>query len=116
MPSRFKNSIYKTMSAIGVQHALLWRMRKKRLTTILNLHSVGMNSNPYWDPLNPQVFEGLLEYLSCNFEVCLFGEEQAGDGATPQAILSFDDGYYDFVEIAMPLLAKYKMRANMNVI
>jgi len=116
MPSRFKNSIYKTLAAVGVQHALLWRMRRKRLTTILNLHSVGMNSNPYWDPLDPQVFEGLLQYLSRNFQVCLLGEETAADDPRPRAILSFDDGYYDFIEIAMPLLAKYKMRANMNVI
>jgi peptidoglycan/xylan/chitin deacetylase (PgdA/CDA1 family) len=31
-------------------------------------------------------------------------------------ILSFDDGYYDFVEYVMPLLARYRLPANQNVI
>jgi peptidoglycan/xylan/chitin deacetylase (PgdA/CDA1 family) len=31
-------------------------------------------------------------------------------------IISFDDGYYDFLEYAVPILRKHDIRANMNII
>jgi peptidoglycan/xylan/chitin deacetylase (PgdA/CDA1 family) len=34
----------------------------------------------------------------------------------PKMILSFDDGYKDFVEVAAPILRKHRIRANQNVV
>lgn len=34
----------------------------------------------------------------------------------PLLILSFDDGYYDFMEYALPVLRKYKVTANHNLV
>jgi peptidoglycan/xylan/chitin deacetylase (PgdA/CDA1 family) len=83
---------------------------------VLNLHRVSPDPSPYWPPMEPHVFESLLAYLDKNFEVRSLSEMNEKQGAHPIAVLSFDDGYFDFIEYALPLLKKYKMRANMNVI
>jgi peptidoglycan/xylan/chitin deacetylase (PgdA/CDA1 family) len=49
--------------------------------------------------------------------VLTFGElADAQTDRRPTIILSFDDGYRDFVEYAMPILAQHGLRANQNVI
>jgi peptidoglycan/xylan/chitin deacetylase (PgdA/CDA1 family) len=48
-----------------------------------------------------------------------FAELPAGelaDGEGPLVILSFDDGYRDFIEYAMPILDRFDLRVNQNVI
>src|SRR5438128_1432440 len=83
---------------------------------VLNLHRVSPHGNAYWPPMHPTVFEDLLRFLSDRFEVTTFREIRQNRQRRPLAVLSFDDGYYDFVEYAAPLLAKYGLSANQNVI
>jgi len=64
----------------------------------------------------PRMFEDLLVFLKRHFEVTTFGALAAAGGSRPRAVISFDDGYYSFVEYAMPLLHKHGLRANQNVI
>ena len=92
------------------------RLVRERKAAVLNLHRVSPHSSPYWPPLHPNDFEALLKYLDEYFEVRSLMQINEKTGARPIAVLSFDDGYYDFIEYALPLLEKYKMRANMNVI
>jgi peptidoglycan/xylan/chitin deacetylase (PgdA/CDA1 family) len=54
--------------------------------------------------------------LKRHFEVVRFGDVDSAEGRRPLAVLSFDDGYHDFVEYAMPLLHKHGLRANQNII
>jgi peptidoglycan/xylan/chitin deacetylase (PgdA/CDA1 family) len=89
---------------------------RERKAAVLNLHRVSPEPSPYWPPMEPSVFESLLAYLDENFEVRSLAGMNEKQGSRPVAVLSFDDGYYDFIEYALPLLKKYKMRANMNVI
>lgn len=70
----------------------------------------------YWPPLAPEVFEDLLIYLRREFHICDIRELGQVESAKPVAVLSFDDGYYDFIEYALPLLERYQVPANMNVI
>jgi peptidoglycan/xylan/chitin deacetylase (PgdA/CDA1 family) len=83
---------------------------------VLNLHRVSPVENPFWPALDPTVFEELLTFLKEHFEVCLFGKLPSDILRKPVAVLSFDDGYYDFVEYALPLIEKYGLQANMNII
>lgn len=96
-------------------------MRRRKLAAarsaaILNFHRVSPNPSPYWPPLHPKYFESLLLYLDKHFEVRSFAQLDEPLGKRPIAVLSFDDGYYDFIEYALPLIEKYRMPSNMNVI
>src|SRR5688572_19632058 len=95
---------------------LLEKIRREDLLVVLNLHQVSPHRNPFWSPMHPQIFEDLLVFLKENFEVVLFKDLNSANSKKPKAVLSFDDGYYNFIEYAAPLLEKHRFRANMNVI
>ena len=86
---------------------------------MLNLHSVDPNPKPFWPALHPQLFSGLLEWLQGRCTVTLpsmLGDLARTDAQRPLVVLSFDDGYRDFVEYAMPILERFGLQANQNVI
>jgi peptidoglycan/xylan/chitin deacetylase (PgdA/CDA1 family) len=89
---------------------------RDRSAAVLNLHRVSPEASPYWPPMRPDLFASLLQYLDKHFEVRSIRDLNAPQGNRPVAVLSFDDGYYDFLEYALPHLKRYGMRANMNVI
>ncbi|MGI8468707.1 MAG: polysaccharide deacetylase family protein [Pyrinomonadaceae bacterium] len=112
-----KKIYYSGLSALQADKYKLQSLKRQNKIAVLNLHRVSAIENPFWSPLKPEIFEELLRFLQKNFEVCLFNQLQSAENQTkPLAVLSFDDGYYNFIEYALPLLEKYKMRANMNII
>jgi peptidoglycan/xylan/chitin deacetylase (PgdA/CDA1 family) len=66
--------------------------------------------------MHPDVFEDLIEFVTRHFQVTTFREHRNLPGGKPKLVLSFDDGYYDFVEYAMPILERKKISANQNII
>jgi len=83
---------------------------------VLNCHRVSPHPNPFWSPLHPRLFEELLVFLKRHFQVTSFEQSRHADASKPVAILSFDDGYHDFMEYTMPLLRKHGVAANQNII
>jgi len=116
MREKLKAGYYLLLDALGRDAWLLERIKREKLLVVLNLHQVSPHENPFWPPLHPKIFDGLLEFLKAHFEIVLFGDPQATKNEKPLAILSFDDGYHNFVEYAVPLLEKHGVRANMNII
>ena len=100
----------------------LLRVKRARIVStqsllILNLHRVGAPDERAFSPLSLDLFEALLQYLTKYFELVLFSDLAELPAATrPRAILSFDDGYGDFLDRALPLLDRYRVRVNHNVI
>lgn len=82
---------------------------------VLNLHSIGPVSNPFWPAMPSGTFDRLLEFVSRAFEVRTLRDLWA-PSRRPVAVLSFDDGYGDFVEHAAPRLLARGLPANLNVI
>ena len=114
-----KRVYYGAKLLLGFDRRGLGRIRNEGLLTILNLHRVSPDGSRAWPPLVPRLFDELLGYLAANFRVLTFSELNdtgAGDSGRPPLILSFDDGFVDFLDHAMPLLRKHHLRANMNVI
>jgi peptidoglycan/xylan/chitin deacetylase (PgdA/CDA1 family) len=113
---QIKGLYFQALECLGARfwkvNWLLWACR----APILNLHRVSPDSNPYWPPLHPKHFEELLRYVTEHFDVCSLQQLKRGRFNKPPLVLSFDDGYLDFFEYAYPLLKKYRLKANMNII
>jgi peptidoglycan/xylan/chitin deacetylase (PgdA/CDA1 family) len=93
----------------------LERLHSAGVSTILNLHRVGPDDGSSYLPLSPDLFDDLLRFVTREFSVVTI----AGLGepsSKPKLVLSFDDGYRDFVMHALPALERHGVRANQNVI
>ena len=90
---------------------------ENRKLVILNLHKISPEENPFYPSLSPKLFEELLKFITKEFNVITFAEiEEYRNSTKPNLILSFDDGFYDFTEYAVPLMEKYGVSANQNII
>jgi peptidoglycan/xylan/chitin deacetylase (PgdA/CDA1 family) len=114
--SQLKGLFFKLLSLGRADARLLGKIRRQDSLVVLNLHQVSPHTNHFWPPLHPRVFEDLLKFLNRHFRLALFRDLPHIESDRPVAVLSFDDGYYNFVEYAMPLLEKHRAPANMNVI
>lgn len=99
-----------------------FRLRRRRLAiarsgavTILNLHRVSGDDGSDYRPLSPALFDDLLGFLTRHFALVTFADRDE-PASLPKLILSFDDGYRDFLEVAVPILAKHRVRVNHNII
>ncbi len=88
----------------------------KAKLSILNYHRV----HPVIDPINPgeidaQRFTWQMELIANNFNVLTVGEAvdrlQKGQLPDRSLCITFDDGYADNVEVALPILEKFSLRA-----
>jgi len=98
--------------------ALNWvrdsRWRDQRLL-ILCFHGISIEEEHLWRPatyIHPSLFEKRLELLSRGrYEVLPLGDAverlYRGDLPSRSAVITFDDGTYDFLEHASPALKKY---------
>lgn len=93
----------------------LLRNQKGRRVTILCFHRIQDDVNHVWPSLPVNSFHHLLKYINKHYHVCLPGP-QLYEAGKPKLIITFDDGYYDFVEYALPLLNKYRFPAIHHVV
>lgn len=95
----------------------LRRIARSDALTILNLHRVDDHVGSAYEAMKPALFEELVRWLQGSFRIVTFADlDQLAPSAKPPLILSFDDGYKDFVEVVAPILAKHRVRVNQNVI
>lgn len=98
------------------EERLLDGIRRSRHVVVLNLHSVSPAHNDYYPPLHPDHLDLLVRFLRERITLTTFGELAEVPADEPAAILSFDDGFHDFVEYAMPVLARHGVRVGQNVV
>ncbi|MFT6501832.1 MAG: peptidoglycan/xylan/chitin deacetylase (PgdA/CDA1 family) [Crocinitomicaceae bacterium] len=91
------------------------RRSKKDAVTILNIHRVSNDEDFFFAPITPERFDQLLKYCSKNYSIVSLNELEK---PTPKRklVLSFDDGYADFMEHAIPILEKYDVPSNHNLV
>ncbi len=108
--------LYQLLYKTGMPR-LLRSILKPNALTILSLHQVSEEKSFFWSPVQPHVFEQLCAYVAKHYTVTTFaGLAEHPKPKKPLLILSFDDGYYDFVQYAMPALKKYNLPANHNIV
>jgi len=90
--------------------------------TVLCLHRVSDDFNPSWPALKIKEFENILSYLHTYYEVIDFNTyfnkklNETKQNKKPYVVITFDDGYHDFYENALPLLTKFKFKSNLNIV
>jgi peptidoglycan/xylan/chitin deacetylase (PgdA/CDA1 family) len=94
----------------------LGALSRSRALTILNLHRVNDNRESCAS-ISSSLFDELLPWLKQRFSLVGFDElSRLPASDKPPMIISFDDGYKDFVDIAVPILEKHRVRVNQNVV
>lgn len=111
-----KSLFYRGCHAGNYHSLLLNRIKKNDYIPILSLHRVSPQPNHFWPPLTPALFNDLLGFLKKHFDIVTLHEIEKHKGQKPKLVLSFDDGYYDFIEYAMPILRKHGITVNHNII
>ena len=116
MREGLKSTYYFLQKILRKDRRLLQKIRSENLVVVLSLHQISPHQNAFWPPLHPAIFDNLLRFLKENFELSLFSDLPETNSKKPRAVLSFDDGYYNFIEYALPILNKHRIGANMNII
>jgi peptidoglycan/xylan/chitin deacetylase (PgdA/CDA1 family) len=111
----FKNMVFTVLGNEPFLRLRLKKINKSGLTTILNLHRVAPDDGSTYRPLDPGIFDELLCFIKREFSVVTFSE-LSEKTSKPKLVLSFDDGYHDFVQYAVPILTKRGLRVNQNII
>lgn len=96
--------------------ARLKKIARSGSLTILNLHRVAPDDGSAYRPLDPSLFRYLISFVRRHFSLITFQEIECHESDKPAMILSFDDGYMDFVDYAAPILDKFGIKVNMNLI
>lgn len=91
-------------------------VRRDQALIVLSLHGVSPERNDFYPPLHPGALDELLTLLARDFTLTSFDRLADAPTGRPALVLTFDDGFHDFVEHAMPVLARHRVHANLNVI
>jgi peptidoglycan/xylan/chitin deacetylase (PgdA/CDA1 family) len=83
-------------------------------------HRVNPNRDKLWDPMDVNLFNKCIEYISNKYQVVLFEEIAFSDelinAKNKYATIMFDDGYKDNIEYAAPILQKHNVKASFYVV
>ncbi len=118
--------IARVAGALGILHLLEFiTTRRKPVIAVLTYHRIAVpndSARPYYDPVisaTPESFQTQIKLLAQRFQILTLQELlclQAGDQPhkyfkKPGVLITFDDGYRDNFEIALPLLQSYGVPA-----
>jgi peptidoglycan/xylan/chitin deacetylase (PgdA/CDA1 family) len=86
--------------------------------TILLFHRTNPVRDKLWDPMDPKLFDRIINYVSKNFTILPLDEICLGNPKTKKKLMSitFDDGYKDYIDYALPILDKYKIHSTMFIV
>ena len=83
-------------------------------------HRISPHIDPVWSPISPAHFDKILTYLQKHFEIVPLEQTILGNYKPNESkkicAITFDDGYKDFVEYALPIIKKHNVPASMYVI
>ena len=92
------------------------RKAKNRLL-ILMFHQVNNNKTLYYPAMSTEAFRDLCKYIKQHYEVISISKikEHFSNSSKPAAIISFDDGHYDIMQNAYPILSELGLPFNINI-
>lgn len=111
-----KNLLIRLLYKRGATFFLRNHKQKNKLITILCLHRVSDEESITFPPFKVKDFERLLQYVDKHYQVVTISSLSKIKDSKPAIIFSFDDGFLDVYENALPLLKKYGFPCNLNVV
>jgi len=90
-------------------------------TIIINFHGVRKTSKNYFNNRHIEVeeFEKIINYLNYNFEIISLKDafiEPKEKNTKKRVAITFDDGYLNNFEVALPILGKYNVKATFFIV
>lgn len=108
-----RSRIFRFLYILGIHHLL--RFRKRNTVTVFCFHRISPERDFFFDPVHPHRFADFLRYAKKYYHITTFENiHQSSD--KPKAVISFDDGYKDFMEHALPALQQAGLPANHNLV
>lgn len=111
-----KNLLIRLLFKSGATFFLHNHKKRNKLITILCLHRISDEESLSFPPFKIKDFERLLQYIGKYYQVVTISSLSKINDTKPALILSFDDGFLDFYNNALPLLKKYGFPCNLNVV
>lgn len=92
------------------------RIKPNRLYALM-FHRINDDNFPFYPAVPTKVFAQICSLISKKFSVISFADADGYFKKTrkPAIIITFDDGHYDILENAYPILEKYKLKFNINI-
>jgi peptidoglycan/xylan/chitin deacetylase (PgdA/CDA1 family) len=113
----FRSDAFHLLSNIGYNKIVPQIKYATNRISVICFHSISPYKNFSYPPIHPRQFEKIIHYLTKNFQVTSFEEiKQISRSTKPLCVLTFDDGYKDFVEYALPILVKNHIPAIQNIV
>ena len=90
---------------------------KKNRLLVLMFHQVNNKNSIYYKGMPTNVFKELCLFIKKNYVVLLPSEvkKHFKNNSKPAAIISFDDGHYDIIKNALPILKSLDLAFNVNI-
>lgn len=97
----------------------LWTrlVRRQRLITVVCFHRVSPVDYPHYPPVRPETFARLLGFFRRHYSVVSPKDLRSNEvSSKPRLLITFDDGYRDFLDYALPALRLAGLPAVMFVV
>ncbi|MCB1696305.1 MAG: polysaccharide deacetylase family protein [Pseudomonadales bacterium] len=115
--SFLKKTIVSALGSKVISNPRLRAMRRNHLVTVLNIHRVDDHLGSAYEAIQPALFYEFVVWLKEHFHLTTFRKlNSIVSWDKPVLILSFDDGYRDFIEIVVPMLDSLAVEVNQNII
>lgn len=113
----FRSEAFQLLNNIGYNNFVPKIKYASNRINVLCFHGVSPHKNFSYPPIHPKQFEKIIHYLYKNFQITTFEKiSYINKTHRPMCVLTFDDGYKDFMEYALPVLAKYSLPAVQNIV
>ena len=101
-------------------HKLFKTGTGEQVVTSICLHRINTLTDALFPPLSPTVFAEMIRLLKKEYEIAGFADiaalQSSHKGKKPLLVISFDDGYKDFLAYALPVIRKEKIIVNHNIV
>ena len=114
-----KDIVFKIGYDLGIHRLFNLSVVNKRII-MLCLHRVNPVNDPLFPRLHPNTFKKLIRLLKREYIIAAIQDlpalDLSGTFKKPVIVISFDDGYKDFIDYAMPVIDGEKVSVNHNIV